>query len=92
MNEHPGWERETEPGGRLGRSAHDGRDAIITRELPTGQTRRILRALRRELHAKQRLTRRRLRRELAAGRRRERERSSRPGSEHRRARVGRQRN
>lgn len=80
MNDHPAWRRGTAASDHHNRVAQDGRDAVITRELPTGQARRILRALRRELHANQRLTRRRLRRELAAGRRRARERARRSGT------------
>lgn len=79
-------ERGLRLGGRRNRVMDDGRDAVIARGLPTGQARRILRALRRELHAEQRLTRKRLRRQLAAGRRRARERGRRAGPQRHRGR------
>lgn len=80
MNGKTGWTYVTEPISGRDWPLEDGREAVIARGSPTGQARRILRALRRELHAKQRATRRRLRRELAAGRRRSRNQARRAGS------------
>lgn len=80
MNGKTGCAYVSEPMWGRGRPLEVGREAVVARGLPTGQARRILRALRRELHARQRQTRRRLRRELAAGRRRSRRQARRAGS------------
>ncbi len=81
MNGKTGCAYVTEPMWGRGRPLEVGREAVVARGLPTGQARRILRALRRELHARQRQTRRRLRRELAAGRRRPRRLGARSGGQ-----------